>query len=158
MDGTARFQMQSANLSRLTEEAMLEGTFAVRKGIISGVDVVETARLRSKENLPGGRTHFDELSGNLYYANGDYHFRQVKMSAGVLNATGTLDVARQQVSGRVIGRLDHGVQGWGRLRCKSAGRPITHHCMRYGNFQPTLAVHTENQPNALAMRSSAMRL
>ncbi|MDO8291751.1 MAG: AsmA-like C-terminal region-containing protein [Gallionella sp.] len=105
MDGTARFQMQSASLSKLVEAATLEGAFAVKKGVINGVDVVETARLRSRESLPGGRTHFDELSGNLYYANGDYHFRQVKMSAGVLNATGTLDIAKQQVSGRVIADL-----------------------------------------------------
>ncbi|MDP2852432.1 MAG: AsmA-like C-terminal region-containing protein, partial [Gallionella sp.] len=105
MDGTARFQMQSASLSSLTEAATLEGAFAVKKGVITGVDVVETARLRSKENLPGGRTHFDELSGDLYYANGDYHFRKIKMSTGVLNATGTLDIAKQQVSGRVIADL-----------------------------------------------------
>ncbi|MDD5384966.1 MAG: AsmA-like C-terminal region-containing protein, partial [Gallionella sp.] len=105
MDGTARFQMQSASLSRLTEAATLEGAFAVKKGVIIGVDIVETARLRSKESLPGGRTHFDKLNGDLYYANGDYHFRQVKMSAGVLNATGTLDIARQQMSGRVIADL-----------------------------------------------------
>ncbi|HEU0220202.1 MAG TPA: AsmA-like C-terminal region-containing protein [Gallionella sp.] len=105
MDGTARFQMQSASLSRLTDAATLEGAFAVKKGVINGVDVVETARLRSRESLPGGRTHFDELSGDLYYANGDYHFRQVKMSAGVLNATGTLDIAKQQMSGRVIADL-----------------------------------------------------
>ena len=105
MDGTARFQMQSASLSRLTEAATLEGAFKIKKGIINGVDIVETARLRSRESLPGGRTHFDELSGDLYYANGDYHFRQVKMSAGVLNATGTLDIAKQQMSGRVIADL-----------------------------------------------------
>ncbi|MDP2695434.1 MAG: adenylate/guanylate cyclase domain-containing protein, partial [Gallionella sp.] len=105
MDGTARFQMQSASLSKLVEAATLEGAFSAKKGVINGVDVVETARLRSRESLPGGRTHFDELSGNLYYANGDYHFRQVKMSTGVLNATGTLDIAKQQVSGRVIADL-----------------------------------------------------
>ncbi|MHB0925729.1 MAG: adenylate/guanylate cyclase domain-containing protein [Gallionellaceae bacterium] len=105
MDGTARFQMQSASLSKLVEAATLEGAFSVKKGVINGVDAVETARLRSRESLPGGRTHFDELSGDLYYANGDYHFRQVKMSAGVLNATGTLDIAKQQVSGRVIADL-----------------------------------------------------
>ena len=105
MDGTARFQMQSASLSRLTEAATLEGAFKIKKGTINGVDIVETARLRSRESLPGGRTHFEELSGDLYYANGDYHFRQVKMSAGVLNATGTLDIAKQQISGRVIADL-----------------------------------------------------
>ena len=105
MDGTARFQMQSASLSGLADTATLEGAFAIKKGAINGVDVVETARLRSKESLPGGRTHFDDLSGDLYCANGDYHFRQVKMNAGVLNATATVDIAKQQMSGRVIADL-----------------------------------------------------
>ena len=105
MDGTASFQMQAPSLAELVETASLEGDFAIRKGVINGIDVVETARMRSTENLPGGRTHFDELSGKLSYANGDYHFRQVKMSTGVLNATATLDIAKQQVSGRVIAGL-----------------------------------------------------
>ena len=105
MGGTARFQMQSASLSRLAEAATLEGAFVVKKGIINGVDIVETARLRSSESLPGGRTYFDELSGDLYYADGDYHFRQIKMAAGVLNATGNLDTAKQQISGRIFADL-----------------------------------------------------
>jgi len=105
MDGTARFQMQSESVSKLTDAATLDGTFSVKKGVINGFDIVETARQRSRESLPGGRTHFDELSGDLSYASGEYHFKQLKMSAGVLNATGTLDIAKQQLSGRISADL-----------------------------------------------------
>ncbi|MFZ2301466.1 MAG: AsmA-like C-terminal region-containing protein [Gallionella sp.] len=105
MEGKARFQMQSASLSKLTEAATLEGAFLVKKGVINGFDIVETARLRSKEDLPGGRTHFDELTGNLSVANGVYNFQQLKMNAGVLNATGTLEVTKQQLSGKVAADL-----------------------------------------------------
>ncbi|MDD5300216.1 MAG: AsmA-like C-terminal region-containing protein [Gallionella sp.] len=105
MEGKARFQMQSASLSRLTEAATLDGNFIVKKGVINGFDIVETARQRSRENLPGGRTHFDELSGDLSFANDVYNFRQLKMNAGVLNATGTLEINRQQLSGRVAADL-----------------------------------------------------
>jgi hypothetical protein len=83
----------------------MEGAFVIRKGAVNGVDVVETARLRSKEHLPGGRTHFDELGGDFFYANGELHFRRVRMSAGVLNATATLDVAGSQLSGLVTAEL-----------------------------------------------------
>jgi hypothetical protein len=83
----------------------MDGTFIIRQGVINGVNVVETARLRSRENLPGGRTHFDELNGILSYADEAYHFREIKMSAGVLNATGTLDVVKQQLSGRILADL-----------------------------------------------------
>ncbi|MDO8810402.1 MAG: AsmA-like C-terminal region-containing protein [Gallionella sp.] len=105
MEGNARFQMQSASLSSLTETTTLDGTFIIKKGVINGFDIVETARQRSKENLPGGRTHFDELSGELFVANGVYNFRQLKMNAGVLNATGTLEIAKQQLSGKIAADL-----------------------------------------------------
>ena len=83
----------------------MDGTFVIKKGTISGMDIVETARLRSRESLPGGRTHFDELSGNLSVAGGVYTFRQLKMNAGVLTATGSLDIAKQELSGRILADL-----------------------------------------------------
>jgi len=105
MDGTARFRMQAASLPKLVATSAMEGAFVIKKGIISGVDIVETTRLRSRENLPGGRTHFDELSGDLSVADGVYAFRQLKMNAGVLTATGMLDIAKQQLSGRILANL-----------------------------------------------------
>ncbi|TAN86732.1 MAG: hypothetical protein EPN14_00120 [Gallionella sp.] len=105
MDGTAHFQMQSANLSGLVKTAAMDGAFVIRKGVINGIDIVETVRLRSKESGPGGRTRFDELSGNLSVVNGAYAFRQLKMNAGMLAATGTLDISGRQLSGRISADL-----------------------------------------------------
>src|SRR3972149_577032 len=56
MEGTARFQMQAASLARLTDAATLDGSFVIKKGVVNGIDIVETARLRLTENMPGGRT------------------------------------------------------------------------------------------------------
>lgn len=105
MEGNARFRMQSTNLAGLAPAAVLDGDFVVGKGVVSGMDIVETARLRSRENLPGGRTHFDELSGEVNYADGAYHFRKLKMQAGVLAATGAVDIANREVSGRIFADL-----------------------------------------------------
>ncbi|MBI3221642.1 MAG: hypothetical protein HYZ46_00820 [Nitrosomonadales bacterium] len=105
MEGSANFQMKSAHFSGLADNAVLDGRFVIKKGMIGGMDIVETARLRSRENMPGGRTHFDEFSGDLSYANGVYHYKQLKVTAGVLNATGAVDIAKQQVSGRVNAEL-----------------------------------------------------
>ncbi len=101
MDGNARFKLQAATLDKLADSAQLDGNFAAKKGVISGADVVETARLRSKENLPGGRTHFDDLSGNLNYSNNAYHFKQLKIKSGVLNANGSADISNRQLAGRL---------------------------------------------------------
>ena len=55
--------------------------------------------------MPGGRTHFDELSGVLTVTNTSYALRQLKMSAGALVVTGALDITRQQLSGRISADL-----------------------------------------------------
>jgi hypothetical protein len=101
VDGTAHFKMDSKDLAGLTDSSELDGSFTSSNGLISGVDIVETARMRSKENLPGGRTHYDGFRGNFSYANDAYHFTQVKIDAGVLSADATIDISKQQLSGRM---------------------------------------------------------
>jgi hypothetical protein len=101
VDGSAHFRMNSTDLAGLTDSAELEGNFVSTDGLIGGLDIVETARMRSRENLPGGRTHYDRLSGDFTYANDVYHFTQVKIDAGVLNAVATFDINKQQLSGKM---------------------------------------------------------
>lgn len=101
VEGSARFKMTSMDLAGLTDSVVLDGSFTANDGMISGMDIVETARMRSRVNMPGGRTHFDGLSGLISYANNAYHFKQVKVAAGVLNATATFDVTKHQLSGKV---------------------------------------------------------
>lgn len=101
VDGSAHFKMNSKDLAGLTDSAEMEGSFTSAGGLISGMDIVETARKRSSENLPGGRTHYDGLSGGFTYADNAYHFTQVKISAGVLNANATFAINKQQLSGKM---------------------------------------------------------
>ncbi|MEO8331022.1 MAG: adenylate/guanylate cyclase domain-containing protein [Gallionella sp.] len=105
MGGTARFQMQAASLGKLTDAATLDGSFVIKNGVINGIDIGETARLHRTENMPGGRTHFDELSGDLSYAKDAFAFRQLKMIAGVLMAKGALDYSGQQAAGTITANL-----------------------------------------------------
>ena len=84
VDGSAHFKMTSQDLGGLTDSVSLEGSFTSNDGMISGMDIVETARMRSRENLPGGRTHFDGLAGVISYADDVYHFKQVKITTPAL--------------------------------------------------------------------------
>ncbi|HET7832172.1 MAG TPA: AsmA family protein [Gallionella sp.] len=111
VDGKAKFRMESPSFSRLIDSATLNGSFVASRGAINGINIIETARLRSRTHLPGGRTYYDELSGDLSYAAGAYHFRQLRMRAGVLDATGTLDVINQQLSGRILADLSRARMG-----------------------------------------------
>lgn len=101
MDGTAQFQMQSDDLPSLAGTASMEGDFTVKKGVINGMDIVETARLRSRTSPPGGRTYFDELNGEFSGTKDHYAVRQFRMKTGVLAARGTLDISKLQLSGNI---------------------------------------------------------
>ena len=105
IEGSARFKMASMDLAGLADSAALDGSFNASDGLISGMAIVETARMRSKEHLPGGRTRYDKLGGDVSYANDIYHFKQVKIDAGVMDATATFDVTKQQLSGKMNVKL-----------------------------------------------------
>ncbi len=105
MDGVARFKMQADSLANLADSASLDGTLVAKKGLINGVDIVETARLHSKDHLPGGRTHFDQLDSTLLYTGNAYHFKSIKIVNSVMNASANVDIVKQQLSGRISAHL-----------------------------------------------------
>jgi hypothetical protein len=97
--GEGTFSMSGATLSKLDNAPRLDGTFTVKKGSFN-VDMVETARLLSRDNLVGGRTHFDEMSGHVQFENTTTRFRQMKITSEMLNSGGSFDVSSNgQLSG-----------------------------------------------------------
>ncbi len=101
VDGSARFRMASAALGGLTDSVVLDGNFTSKDGTISGLEIADTVRKRSRENLPGGRIHYDELSGAVTFDNGVYHFKQTRITTSALSATSAFDVdaGNRQMSG-----------------------------------------------------------
>jgi len=94
------FSSRGASLSGLADALRLEATFEAKRGVINGIDMVETARLLSREHLVGGRTHFDQMNGSLLLENHVVRLRQIKISSGMLNASGSFDIAND---GRLAG-------------------------------------------------------
>ncbi|GAB4121757.1 MAG: hypothetical protein Fur0040_02050 [Sideroxydans sp.] len=94
------YVMQAATLAQLGETLRLDGSFSAQRGVLAGVDMVETARLGSHEHLPGGRTNFDGITGQVQLENRAVRFRQVKIQSGMLTATGAFEVSpNQQLTG-----------------------------------------------------------
>ncbi len=91
------YSSQSVKLLQLGEALRMDGSYEVKKGVINGIDMVETARLSSHEHLPGGRTHFDSLTGALQLEGHNRHFRQVKITSGILNANGSFDISNNNI-------------------------------------------------------------
>ncbi|GAB1233924.1 AsmA family protein [Ferrigenium sp. UT5] len=94
---------RSQTLSGLADAVRLDANFEIKRGVINGIDIVETARLLSREHLPGGRTHFDQLTGSALLENHVLRLRQLKISSGMLNASGAIDVAE---GGQLSGSLN----------------------------------------------------
>jgi len=97
------FSSRGASLSGLADALRLEATFEAKRGVINGIDMVETARLLSREHLVGGRTHFDQMNGSLLLENHVVRLRQIKISSGMLNASGSFDIAND---GRLAGSFN----------------------------------------------------
>ena len=99
MYGDATFSMSGAKIPQMDDDPQLDGSFTVKKGTLN-VDIVETARLLSRDNLVGGRTHFDDMIGQVQLEKHVVHVRQLKIISGTLNANGSFDVSPgNQLSG-----------------------------------------------------------
>lgn len=106
----------AATLSNLAKTLRVDASFEAKRGVISGIDMVETARLASREHLVGGRTHFDELNGSFVAENGHVRFRSVRITSGMLKASGTLDAA---VDGQLSGAFNS------EIKVRSGNNPLS---------------------------------
>ncbi len=90
----------AATLSSLAKTLRIDASFEAKRGVINGIDMVETARLATREHLVGGRTNFDELNGSFVAEDGRVRFRSVRITSGMLKASGTFEAAADgQLSG-----------------------------------------------------------
>ena len=98
--GEGTFSMTGEKLSQIGASPRLDASFTVKSGVINGFDMVETARLLSREHMVGGRTHFDDIVGVVQVENHTQHFRQLRIVSGMLSANGSFDVSPgNQLSG-----------------------------------------------------------
>jgi hypothetical protein len=99
-----RYAMSGPDAAKLYESARLDGEFEVAKGALGSFDI--SRALQSTSAQASGRTQFSELQGTVSLANGALAFRDLRLSAGLLNASGTLDVdAKGGLSGRINAEL-----------------------------------------------------
>jgi hypothetical protein len=106
----------AATLSNLAKTLRVDASFEAKRGVISGIDMVDTARLASREHLVGGRTNFDELNGSFVAESGHVRFRSVRITSGMLKASGTLDAA---VDGQLSGAFNS------ELKIRSGNNPLS---------------------------------
>jgi hypothetical protein len=98
VQGTGVLTARGESLEKLASGARLNGSFAVSKGQIAGVDLPRT--LQSGKSVPGS-TNFNELSAQAQLDRGRLALRSVKIDAGALSASGAVEVdGSQSLTGR----------------------------------------------------------
>lgn len=105
--GKAKLSVKNSEASHLLQKFQLDGEFRVKNGMLRKMDMMQAASNPFKERK-GGVTDFDELSSLLSIDANGYHLRKLKISSGVLNAEGMLDISPER---QLSGLLDTEVKG-----------------------------------------------
>lgn len=106
--GKAKFSVKVKEFEHFPQNLQLDGEFRVSDGVLRKVDLVQAASNPLKEGSKGGTTSFNELFSLLSVDASGYHFKDLKVSSGALNAEGKLDVSPQQ---QLSGLLDTNLKG-----------------------------------------------
>jgi hypothetical protein len=97
--GRGAFTMRANDPAKLFEVARLEGNFTVQKGQLSQIDLARAMQMGSSASTS---TLFNELSGQGAIEPGRLSLRNLKLGAGLLSATGNLEIeGGKQISGKV---------------------------------------------------------
>ncbi len=92
MDGTARLTLPLNSPGQFMNGLQMQSQFNLRNGVISKIDLVEATKVLGKDTKKEASTSFDSLSGLLDIDASGYHFRDLKLISGALNASGKVNV------------------------------------------------------------------
>lgn len=90
--GKGSFSSTAKDAGSLADSLQANMPFKVNNGVLHGLDLVRVASLLLKQNQSGGETQFDVLLGDLNVSGKQYQLRDLKISSGLLAATGQVKV------------------------------------------------------------------
>lgn len=106
LDAKGMMRFGAANFADLFNRPEIDASFTARRGNLSGFDIPRALQQRHREGVQGGKTRYEEITGTVSSKEGHYQYRQVKLTAGILKATGQVDIsAQREVSGRLSAEL-----------------------------------------------------
>lgn len=100
--GNGSFSSGAKEAGALADNLHADFKFQVNDGVLHGVDLVKMASLLIKQNDKGGETQFEEFSGLLNMNGKQYQLKDIKISSGLLAASGQVKVKpNKELDGRV---------------------------------------------------------
>jgi hypothetical protein len=106
LEAKGKYALQSTALDTLFNAPRIDAMFMVRKGNLSGLDFVRALQSSTRDGVAGGKTRFEQMSGNLSVGGGRYQYNGVRLEAGALTATGQGEITPgSDVNGRAYVEL-----------------------------------------------------
>jgi hypothetical protein len=100
------YALEGTTLQNLFADPRVEASFNIEKGAINNIDIIRAIQSPSRDGVRGGKTGFNSLAGSMRLVNRSYSFRQLQLSSGPMNASGSVDVAPDgALSGRISTQL-----------------------------------------------------
>lgn len=113
--GSADLVMSGDHLMQLARAARLSGNIAMKGGTISNLDIAETARA-GKKQVMSGITTFDSLSSAVVVDNNGQHLRNIRISVGATDLSGSADASPDgKLSGHILVDMNRVRAGMGTM-------------------------------------------
>lgn len=96
LSGKGQYSAAAKGAGALAEKLQANFKFNVDDGVLHGLDLIKMASFLVRQNQKGDLTEFEELSGVLKTSGKQYHLRDLKVSSGLLAATGQVKVKPDQ--------------------------------------------------------------
>ena len=102
LETAMKFTTQGQTPDELFAAPRVTANFALQKGTLSNLDLVRAIQSTSRTGLRGGKTPYTEITGEAQAAGNRISYRNLKLAAGPLNATGAVDVSpAAELAGRL---------------------------------------------------------
>jgi hypothetical protein len=102
LDASAKFTTQGQAPGDLFAAPRVTATFTLQKGVLNNVDLVRAIQSPSRTGLRGGKTQFNEITGEAQVAGNRIAYRNLRLASGPLSAAGAVDVSpAADLSGRL---------------------------------------------------------
>ena len=112
LDASGPFRAHAPKPAGLAEAFNAEIAFDVRNGVLRGFDLASAAQSLLKGGAGGGNTQFDQLTGAVKVQGRALKLQNVRVTSGVLKATGNVDISPAR---QLAGRVETEVKGTGGL-------------------------------------------
>lgn len=101
LDGHVHFDAHMKSLSTLAEAVRAKGQFAIKKGVIHGVDLLKLASVLITKNDGQGNTEFETLKGQLNVNGARYQLNPLEIESGLIHGEGHVEMVKSVLRGRL---------------------------------------------------------